>query len=146
MFQLKMSKIFFLLVMVSFLGSCVQYQEGYETTPQEKPEKHAQKISKTGPPAHAPAHGYRKKHTYKYYPHSKVYHSKEQDVYFWYKDGKWEFGVNLPGDISVNAKSFVELELESDKPYLHHEIVEKEHPGKGNAKGKYKKKNKGKYK
>lgn len=146
MFQLKMSKIFFLAVLAVLTASCMQHETGHDNETDQLSQKHPQKTVKAGPPAHAPVHGYRKKHTYKYYPECRVYHSKEQNAYFWFKNGKWEVGVTLPSSISIYGHSSVSVELESDKPYLHHGTVEKEHPGKGKAKGKYKNKNKGKYK
>ncbi len=35
-----------------------------------------------GPPAHAPAHGYRARHSYLYYPSSYVYFDITRKVYF----------------------------------------------------------------
>jgi hypothetical protein len=64
--------------------------------------------SKSGPPPHAPAHGYRSK----YHQHDMIYDSKigayivvgwsdhyfDNDVYLRYRDGGWEFNVNLDND------------------------------------------------
>ena len=42
----------------------------------------SKKVVKGGPPAHAPAHGYRAKHAYRYYPSSCVYFDASKKVYF----------------------------------------------------------------
>ena len=59
------------------IGGTVRYgkndQSGYRHPP----------VSKKGPPAHAPAHGYRAKHRYKYYPSCSVYFDIGRSVYFY---------------------------------------------------------------
>jgi hypothetical protein len=54
------------------------------------------KNKKGGPPAHAPAHGYRAKHQYRYYPDCRIYHDTERGLYFYLKGDNWEIGTSLP--------------------------------------------------
>jgi hypothetical protein len=48
----------------------IQWGEGSKSDNREVSKKH----KKQGPPAHAPAHGYRAKHQYRYYPSRSVYY------------------------------------------------------------------------
>ena len=90
-----------------------------------------------GPPAHAPAHGYRKKHQdgtnlvydsglglYGVVDFPGVYHFDNK--YFRYLDGRWQVRVALR-DAWVSATT-------RDVPAS----LKKKHPGKGKAKGKNK--------
>jgi hypothetical protein len=70
-----------------------------------------------GPPAHAPAHGYRKKHKYHYYPKSNVYYAPDRKLYF-YSDGNgWKTNAKLPTSIRLNLGESTSLEIDSDLPY-----------------------------
>lgn len=85
---------------------------------------------KNGPPAHAPAHGYRAKHYYRYYPSCSVYFDSGRKLYFYIKGDHWEVGVSLPDHLRVRLGDSVSIELETDKPYIHHaEHVKKYPPG-----------------
>ena len=152
---MKMSKIFLSLFICMFLTSCEHYgividgeSKGggdYGNSPSYE-RGHPGQTKKGGPPPHALAHGYRKKHKYTYYPEREVYYSGERNCYFWYRDGKWEFGAKLPGNISLKTSSSVSLELETDMPHKVHAEVVNKYPGKGKGnsygKGKGKSKNK----
>ena len=50
-----------------------QHQANYKN-------KYKHKHKKNGPPAHAPAHGYRAKHQYRYFPSCKVYHDIDRGL------------------------------------------------------------------
>jgi len=96
-----------------------------------------------GPPPWAPAHGYRAKHRYQYYPHHRVYYERERGTYFYYQDGQWRVSVSLPSNIRIDVDDYVTLEMDSDKPYEYdHEIIKRYPPGQL----KKKKKGKGKWK
>ena len=99
------------------------------------------KRKKGGPPPHAPAHGYRAKHRYRYYPSSSVYYDSDRELYFYLKGDNWEVGVSLPNSIRVRLGDYVSMELETDKPYVYHTDHVKRYPP-----GQMKKKNKKKYK
>ena len=72
---------------------------------------------KNGPPDHAPAHGYRAKHNYRYYPDSHVYFDTGRSMYFYLSDGAWKVSASLPGSLKVSLGSHVSIDMDSDKPY-----------------------------
>jgi hypothetical protein len=93
---------------------------------------------KKGPPAHAPAHGYRAKHRYRYYPDACVYYESARGAYFFLDDGNWRVSVSLPSSIRLGS-SYVWLELDTDEPYRYYdEHREKYPPEKRKKKKKYK--------
>lgn len=83
-----------------------------------------------GPPDHAPAHGYRAKYQYRYYPDCKVYHDTARGVYFYLKGENWEVGVSLPSHLKKDLGEYVSLELETDRPYLFNEEHNKKYSSK----------------
>ncbi|MCI0508221.1 MAG: hypothetical protein L0Z73_19270 [Gammaproteobacteria bacterium] len=87
--------------------------------------------AKSGPPDHAPAHGYRAKHSYHYYPDAQVYFDTGRDVYFYLSDGAWKLSAALPGSLKVSLGSHISIDMDSDKPYTKHsEHKAKYPPGK----------------
>jgi len=113
----------------------IQWGKGSESDNREVSKKH----KKQGPPAHAPAHGYRAKHQYRYYPSRSVYYDTGRGLYFYLKGDNWEVGASLPGSLRVGLGDAVSIELETDKPYIHHAEHVKKYPSK-----QFKKKKKGK--
>lgn len=91
--------------------------------------------SRQGPPAHAPAHGYRKKFGYHYYPDQHVYYAPDRGTYFWLEGSSWKVGMELPYSLEVNLGSHVSIELDAQTPYKHHTTIARKHPGKGKGKG-----------
>lgn len=79
-------------------------------------------VKRNGPPAHAPAHGYRRKHQYRYYPRQKVYYSAEQKQYFWMDGGAWKFGAKLPSSVRLTERG-VSVDLPTLKPFTMHKMV-----------------------
>lgn len=71
-----------------------------------------------GPPPHAPAHGYRKKFAYYYYPTSNVYYDRSRKVYFYLSGRNWQVSVSLPSRLRIDVNEAVSLELATDRPYL----------------------------
>ena len=71
-----------------------------------------------GPPPHAPAHGYRKKFAYQYYPTANVYYDQSRRVYFYLSGSEWEMAVSLPSSLRIDVREAVSLELETDRPYM----------------------------
>ena len=141
----------FFIALTIFTIGCAgsRIQVGYENDdgseyPQGNSEYSEQnneyKHKKKGPPDHAPAHGYRAKHYYRYYPSSSVYYDIDRELFFYLKGDNWEVSASLPGSIRVSLVDYVNIEMESDRPYLYHgEHVKKYPPGQ------MKKKNKPKY-
>jgi len=95
------------------------------------------KHKKGGPPPHAPAHGYRAKHQYRYYPSCSVYYDHGRKIYFYIKGDHWEVGASLPNHLRIGLGDSVNIELDTEKPYLHHaEHVKKYPPGQLKKKNK----------
>jgi len=103
----------------------------------------AKKHKKKGPPAHAPAHGYRAKHQYRYYPSRSVYYDTGRGLYFYLKGDNWEVGASLPSHIRIGLGDSVSIELDTDKPYIHHAEHVKKYPPGQMKKGRIKRKTSG---
>jgi hypothetical protein len=88
---------------------------------QFSPDTAFAKSKKTGPPQHAKAHGYRAKHTYRYYPDANAYYDAERKTYFYLEGNQWRVGVSLPGNLSVSLGNYVTIGMDSEKPYTKHE-------------------------
>jgi hypothetical protein len=141
-------KIFNLLItslLFVFLNSCVTkpYPRSTKVPP---PLPTPGSVKKGGPPAHAKAHGYRRKFGYSYYPEKNVYYSKQKKVWYWIVKGGWEIGASLPSYINLKNSSCKQIELDLDTPYEHHKAHSHghSHPGKGKGKSNGKGKSKGK--
>ena len=81
-----------------------------------------------GPPPWAPAHGYRAKHEYRYYPSEQVYYEESRNVYFYRSDGKWHVSADLPEIIGSVLGDSVHLEMDTERPYQHHQSVVEHYP------------------
>ena len=107
--------------------------------------EHKHKHKKGGPPAHAPAHGYRAKHKYRYYPDCSVYHDGKRGLYFYIKGGNWEVGASLPNNLQMGLGESVSLELDTNRPYTYHADHVKQYPPGKMKKNKNKKNKKHKW-
>lgn len=95
----------------------------------EQPKAYT-KHKKKGPPAHAPAHGYRAKYQYRYYPNCSVYYDTSRKLYFYLKGDSWEVGASLPSNLRVVLGDFVSIEMDTNRPYIHYkEHIKKYPPG-----------------
>jgi len=101
-----------------FAGRSIKIQWG-KGSDSEQP-KYAKNNKNGGPPPHAPAHGYRAKHQYRYYPSNSVYYDTDRGLYFYLKGDNWEVGASLPSRFRVDLGDSVSIELDTDKPYIHH--------------------------
>jgi len=130
----------FFTVSVIFTIGCtpkrikVVYEEDGGSAYSEAGHKHA----KGGPPPHAPAHGYRAKHRYRYYPGCSVYYDYGRKIYFYIKGDNWEVGASLPSHLRISLGDSVDIELDTEKPYIHHADHVKKYPP-GQLKNKKKK-------
>jgi hypothetical protein len=122
------------LFLINCSGTRIVVEKGSPHKPSQS-VPHAVK----GPPPWAPAHGYRAKHRYRYYPSSHVYYDTGRGLYFYYSNGDWRMSVSLPSRILIDVNDFVALEMDSDKPYRYHSEVKKKYPP-GKVKNKNKKK------
>jgi hypothetical protein len=86
------------------------------------------KAKENGPPAHAPAHGYRAKHQYHYYPSASVYHDTSRGLYFYLGGSGWQIAASLPQDLRVRLGSSVSIEMDTDKPYIYNDQHKKQFP------------------
>jgi hypothetical protein len=91
-----------------------------------------------GPPPHAPAHGYRAKHEYRYYPYRNVYYEQARGLYFYMSGNGWGFGASLPAGLTVaSLGTYVSFGLDTVHPYeFNHEHVVKYPKDKYRGKGK----------
>jgi hypothetical protein len=94
-------------------------------------------VKKGGPPPHAPAHGYRAKYTYRYYPSSCVYYDTGRKVYFYLQGDDWRASVSLPQHLNLRLGNYVTMDMDTDKPYTRFEEHRHKYPP-----GQLKKKNK----
>jgi hypothetical protein len=125
---------------VCIAGGSFTFKWGKDKEPENNQVKHTYKHKKKGgPPSHAPAHGYRAKHQYRYYPSSNVYKDTERGLYFYLKGDKWEVGASLPLPFREGLGESVSFELETDKPYIHHGEHVKQYPPKRSKSKKHKK-------
>ena len=112
-----------ILVMLVMIPGCVVVPAA--------PTNHRQ-----GPPDHAPAHGYRNKYRYQYYPDAGVYFDLDRRSYF-YLDGGWRKSANLPPYLRANLYGPVTIEMDSAEPYSRYDEHQHKYPP-----GQRKKKNK----
>lgn len=67
------------------------------------------------------------KHHYKYYPDLSVYFDEGSKLWHYLKDGKWITAEALPPTLKIGG-DIVDLVFDTDKPYLHHDVVVKKYP------------------
>lgn len=112
-----------------FGGGSFSVKWGKDKEPENNQVNHTYKHKKKGgPPPHAPAYGYRAKHKYLYYPSNNVYKDTERGLYFYLKGDNWEVGASLPLPLKEGLGKSVSMELETDKPYIHHTEHVKRYP------------------
>lgn len=140
-----MKRLMFLLAIVFFLfslsscrttGGAVGYEWGQGSGP-----GHHHEAKKGGPPPHAPAHGYRAKYNYRYYPSCSVYYDTHRKLYFYLEGSNWQISVSLPHTIQLGLFDYVSIEMNTDKPYSQYKEHKRKYPP-GQLKKKGKKKNK----
>lgn len=81
-----------------------------------------------GPPPHAPAHGYRAKHAYEYYPDAYVYFDISRKLYFYLDGDTWRMSVSLPDRLRLRLGEHVTIEMDSDTPYSYFDSHKKKYP------------------
>jgi outer membrane lipoprotein SlyB len=106
---------------VGYLGED-EYDRGYDYD--------RESYGRGGPPPWAPAHGYRAKHRYRYYPSSYIYFDVDRGIYFYRSGGEWVSSAWLPRDVYLDREDYVTLEMDDDNPYRYHrDVVERYPPG-----------------
>jgi hypothetical protein len=120
--------IFFIISIGACRTTSGGVQVGWEPDSEISHAPCAKKAAKGGPPAHAPAHGYRAKHKYHYYPHAQVYFDISREVYFYIEGNAWRMSASLPGGLHVRLSDYVTIDMDSDKPYKHFKKHKKKYP------------------
>lgn len=83
-------------------------------------QKHSKNKKGNGPPAWAPAHGYRNTTRHVYFPDYNVYYDVQNNKYLYRNAGFWTSGYRLPtryAQYNLQSAKMVELELNTNKPY-----------------------------
>ncbi len=108
-------------------GGGVDYERGsQESTNQSE----AKVLHRNGPPDHAPAHGYRARHSYRYYPANEVYYHTGRRIYFYIEGGVWVSDALLPYQLRLSLGGYETVEIYSDTPYEYHEKHKRKHKPK----------------
>jgi len=81
-----------------------------------------------GPPPWAPAHGFRRNHSYYYYPGTNVYYRSDDRMWVYLDGSNWQVGVSLPSSIRVDFDRGVSLTMGTDRPYEFHDKVKLSYP------------------
>ena len=140
----SISKILIFGVFVFFLlslGACHIKSLGVQIGEEPNPVVVAKSKPKGGPPPHAPAHGYRAKYSYRYYPSCYVYFDISRKFYFYLAGDGWMVSASLPASMRVQLGDHVSIEMDTDRPYTKFKEHKKEYPP-GQLKKKKKKKEK----
>ncbi len=104
------------LLSLAFLSACWPYGGSVAVNVPADDRAPAQ-VRQGGPPPHAPAHGYRRKYSYRYYPDSHVYFDAGRGLYFYLSGSEWRMSASLPYEFKVRLGHSVDIEMESDRPY-----------------------------
>ena len=151
--QVILRLVFFLgcLIFIFSFSACTSTGGGIHLGwgPEPKILHHAgsKKFAKGGPPPHAPAHGYRAKYIYQYYPSNCIYFDACRMVYFYLDGDNWTAAVSLPGNLQLQLGSYVTIEMDTDRPYTQFGKHKRKYPpGQLKKKNKSKSKNKNKNK
>jgi len=107
--------------LVFFVSGCTHVV--VEDRPSDSPV-----YGKPGPPPWAPAHGYRAKYHYHYYPSCSVYFDLGRNLYFYAGGDRWHVAASLPSGVCLNFNEYVVLDMDTDKPYVWHSHVSKKYP------------------
>jgi hypothetical protein len=110
------------------LGACQIKSAGVHIGDEPGPVVVAKSKPKGGPPAHAPAHGYRAKHHYRYYPSCYVYFDVSRKCYFYLSGDSWKVSASLPVHMRVQLGNYVSIEMDTDRPYTKFKEHKKKYP------------------
>ena len=81
-----------------------------------------------GMPRHHNPHQQWWSYQFVYFPGQQVYFEPYTDTYFWYLNGLWEEGVELPPTIILDDNTAKVVHLQHTKPYVQHQTVARWHP------------------
>lgn len=69
-----------------------------------------------------------RKHEFTYFPSAQVYFDTETGAWFWPQGSGWKTGPSLPGAVRVSTADGVPVQLDTDIPYEHHDVVTRFYP------------------
>lgn len=82
--------------------------------------------------SYSSAHGNRCHHRYQYFPSVCVYHEAMRGRYFFLHEHEWRTAVSLPIDLRMQLGDYVNIDMQSDKPFIYNEQHRKQYPsGRG---------------
>ena len=139
--NLENIKKFFIFLFINFflyLLACGTTSGGIRIDQSKRTEHKHPTTVKKGPPSHAPAHGYRAKFRYWYYPSCSVYFDIDRKLYFSLKDNDWQTTVSVPGHLHLKSDSYVVLEIDTDKPFKYYKEHQKKYAARKTKKQKKK--------
>ena len=110
------------------LGACQIKSAGVHIGDEPEPVVVAKSKPKGGPSAHAPAHGYRAKHHYRYYPSCYIYFDISRKCYFYLSGDSWKVSASLPVHMRVQLGNYVSIEMDTDRPYTKFKEHKKKYP------------------
>lgn len=130
--EMRLTKKILILSIMTFLFftliTCGSSRGGFKSTSGKGTEGTPGSQVKNGPPAHAPAHGYRAKFHYRYYPSFAVYFDINRNIYFFMAGKDWRVASTLPAQINIKSSSYVTIEMDTDKPFLDHKKHKQKYP------------------
>ena len=124
----NISKILAAATFFLLINSCGSTHGSWGTVSNKSTKWKSSQPNKKAPPPHAPAHGYRAKYKYYYYPSCSIYFDIERKLYFYLSGENWKMTAELPSTLKVGLGDHVTLELETDKPYTNHKEHKKKYP------------------
>ncbi len=86
-----------------------------------------------GPPAHAPAHGWRSKNRYYFYPSCQVYYSPQRNCYIWRGPRGWVVTPKPPEKVLLMADEAVTVELDGDASEVNRSEISVRHGEPGES-------------
>jgi hypothetical protein len=57
----------------------------------------------------------------------RIYYNLDRKVYYYYYEGQWRIASSLPHNVKIRG-DYVELGMDTDKPFRYHREVEKKYP------------------
>ena len=57
-------------------------------------------------------------HQFTYFPASMVYLDQQVGTWFWFEDGVWQSGQELPESMTINPKNAIALQCDPDQPWI----------------------------
>ena len=127
----SMGKISVFGVFVLFifsLDACHIKSLGVQIGEKPSPVVVAKSETKGGPPPHAPAHGYRGKYSYRYYPSCYVYFDLTRKCYFYLDGDNWKVSISLPVSLRAQLAEYVSIEMDTNRPYTQFENHKEKYP------------------